>query len=51
MLVLRPNQIPGANPRQEPVAPTTLMGQLPWVSAILGWLGDLLFPLPQPPAP
>jgi predicted Abi (CAAX) family protease len=51
MLVLRPNQIPGANPRQEPVAPTTLMGQLPWVSAVLGWVGDRLFPLPQTPAP
>ena len=47
MLVLRTNQIPGADPRLDPVAPTTLLGQLPWMSAILGWLGDRLFPLPD----
>jgi len=51
MLVLRTNQIPGANPRLEPMAPTTLLGQLPWVSNILGWLGDRLFPLPSAPSP
>jgi predicted Abi (CAAX) family protease len=50
MLVLRTNQIPGANPRLEPVAPTTLLGQLPWVSTILGWLGDQLFPVPSAPS-
>ena len=50
MLVLRTNQIPGANPRLEPVAPTTLLGQLPWVSTILGWLGDRLFPVPSAPS-
>jgi len=50
MLVLRTNQIPGTNPRLEPVAPTTLLGQVPWVSAILGWLGDRLFPPPSPGA-
>ncbi|MFM7265883.1 MAG: CPBP family intramembrane glutamate endopeptidase [Cyanobium sp.] len=48
MVVLRTNQIPGANPRLEPVAPTALLGQLPWLSAILGWLGDRLFPPPAP---
>ena len=51
MLVLRTNQIPGANPRLAPMAPTTLLGQLPWVSNILGWLGDRLFPLPSAPSP
>jgi len=51
MLVLRTNQIPGANPRLEPMAPTTLLGQLPWVSNILGWLGDRLFPVPSAPSP
>jgi predicted Abi (CAAX) family protease len=50
MLVLRTNQIPGGNPRLEPVAPTTLLGQIPWVSTILGWLGDLLFPVPSAPS-
>jgi predicted Abi (CAAX) family protease len=46
LLVLRTNQIPGADPRLEPVAPTVLFGQLPWLSAVLGWLGDRLFPAP-----
>ena len=47
MLVLRTNQIPGADSRLAPVAPTTLLGQLPWMGAVLGWLGDRLFPLPD----
>ncbi|MFN9619766.1 MAG: CPBP family intramembrane glutamate endopeptidase [Synechococcaceae cyanobacterium] len=46
LLVLRTNQIPGADPRLEPVAPTVLFGQLPWLSGVLGWLGDRLFPAP-----
>ncbi len=44
LLVVRTNQIPGANPRQEPVAPTVLFGQVPWISTLLGRLGDSLFP-------
>ncbi|MEB3260520.1 MAG: CPBP family glutamic-type intramembrane protease [Cyanobacteriota bacterium] len=45
LLVLRTNQIPGANPRLEPVAPTVLFGQLPVIPTLLGRLGDSLFPL------
>lgn len=48
LLALRTNQIPGANPRLEPVAPTALFGQLPGVSLLLGRLGDGLFPLWNP---
>jgi predicted Abi (CAAX) family protease len=44
LLVLRSNQIPGADPRLEPVAPTVLFGQLPWIPTLLGRLGDSLFP-------
>jgi len=44
LLVVRTNQLPGANPRQEPVAPTVLFGQVPWISTLLGRLGDSLFP-------
>jgi predicted Abi (CAAX) family protease len=44
LLVVRTNQIPGANPLQEPVAPTVLLGQLPWLPTLLGRLGDSLFP-------
>jgi predicted Abi (CAAX) family protease len=49
--VLRSNQIPGANPRLEPVAPTTLFGQLPWLATLLGRVGDSLFPLNGPTPP
>jgi predicted Abi (CAAX) family protease len=48
LLELRTNQIPGADPRLEPIAPTALFGQLPGVSLLLGRLGDSLFPLWQP---
>lgn len=48
LLVVRSNQIPGANPRLEPVAPTDLFGQLPWVPTLLGRLGDSLFSLWSP---
>ncbi len=48
LLELRTNQIPGADPRLEPLAPTALFGQLPGVSLLLGRLGDSLFPLWQP---
>jgi predicted Abi (CAAX) family protease len=48
LLELRTNQIPGADPRQLPVAPTALFGAVPAVSVLLGRLGDGLFPLWQP---
>jgi predicted Abi (CAAX) family protease len=48
LLALRTNQIPGADPRLMPVAPTALFGQLPGVSLLLGRLGDGLFPLRNP---
>jgi predicted Abi (CAAX) family protease len=48
--VLRTNQIPGADPALEPVAPTSLMGQLPVVGTLLMRLGDSLFPPLQPAA-
>ncbi len=44
LLVLRTNQIPGADPRLAPLAPTALFGQLPLVPTLLGRLGDSLFP-------
>jgi predicted Abi (CAAX) family protease len=44
LLVVRSNQIPGGDPRLEPIAPTVLFGQLPLVSTLLGRLGDSLFP-------
>ncbi|MEB3303974.1 MAG: CPBP family glutamic-type intramembrane protease [Cyanobacteriota bacterium] len=44
LLVVRSNQIPGADPRMEPIAPTVLFGQLPLVPTLLGRLGDSLFP-------
>ena len=44
LLALRTNQIPGADPRLEPMAPTVLFGQLPLVPTLLGRLGDSLFP-------
>jgi predicted Abi (CAAX) family protease len=48
LLVLRTNQIPGADPRLEPVAPTAVFGVLPGVGTALGRLGDSLFPLWNP---
>jgi predicted Abi (CAAX) family protease len=48
LLELRTNQIPGVDPRLEPLAPTALFGQLPGVSLLLGRLGDSLFPLWKP---
>jgi predicted Abi (CAAX) family protease len=48
LLVVRSNQIPGGDPRLEPIAPTVLFGQLPWVPTLLGRLGDSLFPLDNP---
>jgi predicted Abi (CAAX) family protease len=41
--ILRTNQIPGANPRLEPLAPTLLLGQLPLVSLPLARVMDALF--------
>ena len=48
VLTLRTNQIPGADPRLEPKAPTALFGILPGASLLLGRLGDGLFPLGNP---
>jgi predicted Abi (CAAX) family protease len=48
LLALRTNQIPGADVRLEPVAPTALFGTLPGASVIIGRLGDGLFPLWNP---
>lgn len=48
LLVLRTNQIPGADPHLAPVAPTTLFGTLPGVSLLMGRLGDGLLPLWNP---
>ncbi len=45
--LLRTNQIPGADPRLEPVAPTILLGQLPVAGTLVARLGDALFPPPQ----
>ncbi len=42
--VLRTNQIPGADPRLEPLAPTTVLGQLPVLGTLLQRLLDSLFP-------
>ncbi|MEX1324933.1 MAG: CPBP family glutamic-type intramembrane protease, partial [Synechococcaceae cyanobacterium] len=42
--VLRTNQIPGTDPRLEPIAPTTLLGQLPVLGTLLQRLLDSLFP-------
>jgi predicted Abi (CAAX) family protease len=38
LVVRRANQIPGDNPRLEPVAPTPLFGQLPWLARLLARL-------------
>ncbi|MFM7640529.1 MAG: type II CAAX prenyl endopeptidase Rce1 family protein, partial [Cyanobium sp.] len=44
LMVVRTNQIPGGNPRLEPLAPTGLLGQVPVVSTLLSRMGDSLFP-------
>lgn len=49
--VLRSNQIPGADPRLTPVAPTSLLGHLPVVNTLLGRLGSGLFPPLRPGTP
>lgn len=48
LVVLRSNQLPGDNPRLEPIAPTVLFGQLPLVPTLLGRLGESLFPQAAP---
>lgn len=45
--LLRTNQIPGGNPRLEPMAPTILLGQLPVAGTLVARLGDGLFPPQQ----
>ncbi|MEB3331826.1 MAG: CPBP family glutamic-type intramembrane protease [Synechococcaceae cyanobacterium] len=45
--VLRTNQIPGVDPRLAPIAPTTLLGQLPLLGPALTRLGDALLPPQQ----
>jgi predicted Abi (CAAX) family protease len=42
--ILRTNQIPGTDPFLAPLAPTTLLGQLPVVGTLLQRLSDALFP-------
>lgn len=49
--LLRTNLIPGGDPRLEPLAPTTLLGQLPVAGTVVARLGDGLFPSPQAAAP
>lgn len=49
--VLRTNQIPGTEPRLRPVAPTTLLGQLPPLGTLLSRLADGLLPVPGPVGP
>ena len=44
--VLRTNQIPGLDPRLAPIAPTTLLGQLPLLGTAVARIGDALFPPP-----
>jgi predicted Abi (CAAX) family protease len=41
--ILRTNQLPGADPRLEPLAPTLLFGQIPPISTLLRRFGDALF--------
>jgi predicted Abi (CAAX) family protease len=41
--ILRTNQLPGADPRLEPLAPTLLLGQLPVVPTLVRRLADALF--------
>ena len=49
--LLRTNQIPGGDRHLEPMAPTTLLGQLPVAGTLVARLGDSLFPLPQAGSP
>ncbi|MFQ6537132.1 MULTISPECIES: CPBP family glutamic-type intramembrane protease [Aphanothece] len=42
--ILRTNQIPGKDDTLAPLAPTSLLGQLPVVGTLLQRLGDALFP-------
>lgn len=49
--LLRTNQIPGGDPRLEPMAPTILLGQLPVAGTLVARLGDALFPPPQAASP
>ncbi len=49
--LLRTNQIPGGNPRLEPMAPTILLGQLPVAGTLVARLGDALFPPLQAASP
>ncbi|MEB3264500.1 MAG: CPBP family glutamic-type intramembrane protease [Synechococcus sp.] len=44
--VLRTNQIPGADPRLAPLAPTTLLGRLPLAGILLQRVSDALVPPP-----
>ncbi|MEB3321287.1 MAG: CPBP family glutamic-type intramembrane protease, partial [Synechococcaceae cyanobacterium] len=41
--ILRTNQLPGTDPRLEPLAPTLLLGRLPVVPILLRRLSDALF--------
>jgi predicted Abi (CAAX) family protease len=41
--ILRTNQIPGSDPRLEPLAPTLLFGQIPPISTLLRRFSDALF--------
>lgn len=45
--ILRTNQVPGRDPRLEPLAPTLLFGQLPLVSTAVARLVNALFTLPD----
>lgn len=49
--LLRTNQIPGGDPRLEPMAPTILLGQLPVAGTLVARLGDALFPPVQAATP
>jgi predicted Abi (CAAX) family protease len=40
--VLRTSLIPGTDPTLEPLAPTRLLGQVPWLSLLLGRFSDAL---------
>ncbi|MCP9926992.1 CPBP family intramembrane metalloprotease [Cyanobium sp. CH-040] len=44
VLVLRTNQVPGADSRLQPLAPTTVLGGLPVLGTLLQRLLDSLFP-------
>ena len=49
--LLRTNQIPGGDPRLQPLAPTILLGQLPLAGTLVARLGDGLFPPLQAASP